>query len=537
MLHALTVGAESLGAVAAFNGSVKFGMSAVRAVAEAGPGLADVISGLCDGGLLAEVRGGAEPTYRFRHALIRDAAYKNLLKDQRRRLHAKAASFLEESSWGRLEEAAAVLGHHYARAGETERAAHYFTLAADHAAGAFANEEAITSVRQALELLRPGSRALSTRAAALWEKLGDLLKRVGRYEEARAAYQEGADSVVADEPLLAARCYAALGFLVSEDLQRHDEALHALGTAEQLLDKVTEKDSDEWVAAWLYLQLGLVQLYYWRDTKKAEEVLARERPVVEARGTPAERANFYMHLGHVRARASRYRVDESIVADFRAARAAAEEGFAEQSTVAGTAALMRYWMYFQVGFALFWHGDTEAALVELNEGLTAAVRTGDKLLEVLSRTFITVAYLRQGDVGAVKEMAPVLGDVASTVGLPENLGVARAAMSWVAWKEGRLDEVAALAQGALDSWESSARRYPMDWLCLFPFIGAQLSARNYKEAAEAARKILLPHQMRLPEELEAALEHAVTCWDEGQTDPVAQALETALQLAEQLNYA
>ena len=70
---------------------------------------------------------------------------------------------------------------------------------------------------------------------------------------------------------------------------------------------------------------GRGQLYYWRDTKQAEAVLARERPVLEARGTPAQRALFYAHLGHVRARASRYRVDESIVSDFRAAKAAAEE--------------------------------------------------------------------------------------------------------------------------------------------------------------------------------------------------------------------
>ena len=58
-----------------------------------------MISGLCEGGLLAEVRGASEPTYRFRHALIQDATYKSLMKDQRRRLHAKAAWALEDASW------------------------------------------------------------------------------------------------------------------------------------------------------------------------------------------------------------------------------------------------------------------------------------------------------------------------------------------------------------------------------------------------------------------------------------------------------
>ena len=113
--------------------------------------------------------------------------------------------------------------------------------------------------------------------AAMWEKLGRLLWRVGRYGEARAAYQEGA--AAADERLLAARCpYAAIGFLVAQGLQHQDEALSALDRAEKLLEHVTEKDSDEWVAAWLSVHEAHVELYYWRDTKQAEAVLTRNGP-------------------------------------------------------------------------------------------------------------------------------------------------------------------------------------------------------------------------------------------------------------------
>ena len=72
-----------------------------------------------------ELRKLPEPAYRFRHALVQEAAYKGLLRDQRRRLHAQAAWGLEEFASDNLEEVAAVLGHHYAMARETERAAHY----------------------------------------------------------------------------------------------------------------------------------------------------------------------------------------------------------------------------------------------------------------------------------------------------------------------------------------------------------------------------------------------------------------------------
>ncbi|HXW80559.1 MAG TPA: AAA family ATPase [Acidimicrobiales bacterium] len=524
----------------------QFGVGAVGAVADVGTGLPDVVSGLCEGGLLAEVPGTSEPTYRFRHALIQDAAYKSLMKDQRRRLHAKAAWALEEAASDRLEEVAAVLGHHYALAGDTQRAAHFLALAVDHAADAFANEEAITSARRALELLASGDGALSARAAAMWEKLGGLLWRVGRYEEARAAYLEGASAAVPDERLLAARCYAAIGFLGVQGLQHHDEALGALDAAEELLDEATEKDSDEWVDAWLSAQCGRVELYYWGDTKQAEAVLARERPIVEARGTPAQRARFYIHVGHVRARISRYRVDESIVSDFRAGKAAAHE-LEEFPTIVGAHvahsvfargySLTSCWASWQLGFALWWNGDIDAALVEFDEALRAAGRTGDRLLEVLTRTFMTLAYFRQGNVRAVKEMAALLGDLASAMALPENVGVATGAMAWVAWKEGRLDEVETLAQQALESWESSVRRYPVDWVCLLPLISVQLCAERYEEAIAAARRLLTPSQMRLPDELEAAVETAIADWGAGQADLAARRLEKALKLAEELNFA
>jgi tetratricopeptide (TPR) repeat protein len=512
-------------------------VGAVGAVADAGDDLPAVIARLCDGGLLAEVPGAAEPTYRFRHALIQDATYRSLMKGERRRLHAKAASALEDAPPDRVEDTAALLGHHYALAGDTERAAHFLALAADHASNAFANEQAINSTRRALELLEPSYGKRSARAAAIWEKLGRVLWRVGRYEEACAAYQQGALAAIADDQLLAGRCFSAIGYLVSQGLQRNDDAISAFDAAEEILDQVSEKDSDEWVAAWLSVQLGRIHHFYWLDTKQVEAVLARARPVVDSRGAPPERAGFYALLGHVRARARRYQVDESIVADFRTGKAATEE-IGECSRTAGAdLALARYWAYFQVGFALWWYGDIEAALEELDQALRAAVRTGQKLLEVLTRTFVTLAYFRQGNVSAVREMAASLDELASAMALPENVGVARAAMSWVAWKEGRVNEVEALGQEALENWEGSVRRYPLDWLCLFPLISVQLHAGHYEEAKVATHKLLGPHQMRLPDELEAAVKAAITSWDAGQTEVAVHRLEKVVKVAEQLSFA
>ena len=108
---------------------------------------ATALAELCATGLLTEVRQLPEPAYRFRHALIQEAIYRGMLRSQRRQLHARAAWGLEAASAERLEEVAAVLGHHYAAAGETERAVHYLEVAGDHAVSVFANDEAIASYR------------------------------------------------------------------------------------------------------------------------------------------------------------------------------------------------------------------------------------------------------------------------------------------------------------------------------------------------------------------------------------------------------
>ncbi|HEV8054343.1 MAG TPA: adenylate/guanylate cyclase domain-containing protein, partial [Candidatus Limnocylindrales bacterium] len=70
-----------------------------------------------------------EPVYRFRHVLIQEAAYDSLLKTDRRRLHRQVGEALETRAGDRRDEIAAVLGLHFDRAGDVDRAIHYLQLA------------------------------------------------------------------------------------------------------------------------------------------------------------------------------------------------------------------------------------------------------------------------------------------------------------------------------------------------------------------------------------------------------------------------
>src|ERR671935_2684040 len=85
-----------------------------------------------------------ELEYLFRHALVQEAAYASLLKQDRRVLHRAAAETILSLHPQRERELAGVVAMHLENAGEAARAAHYYVIAGEHAVERFANREAIT---------------------------------------------------------------------------------------------------------------------------------------------------------------------------------------------------------------------------------------------------------------------------------------------------------------------------------------------------------------------------------------------------------
>jgi hypothetical protein len=141
-----------------------------------------------------------------------------LLRSQRRQLHARAAWDLETRSTDRLGEVAAVLGGHFAAAGQPTGAAHHMELAADLAARIFANDEAVDLYRQTLGVIDQSAIAVgpargvagylpTTTAPAVCEKLAMLLTLVDRFDEARAASLDGLTRTPVHDTVGAARLY------------------------------------------------------------------------------------------------------------------------------------------------------------------------------------------------------------------------------------------------------------------------------------------------------------------------------------------
>jgi tetratricopeptide (TPR) repeat protein len=94
-----------------------------------------------------------ELEYLFRHALVQDAAYGSLLKQERRELHGRVGEALELLYPERRDELAPVLAMHFEQAGEIDKAIDYFASGAQHALRQNAIQEAYGAFGQAAALI------------------------------------------------------------------------------------------------------------------------------------------------------------------------------------------------------------------------------------------------------------------------------------------------------------------------------------------------------------------------------------------------
>jgi class 3 adenylate cyclase/tetratricopeptide (TPR) repeat protein len=115
------------------------------------PALQSALDRLVDADLLIAEGGGPQANYRFKHALIQDAAYESLLKSSRQALHRRTAEILV----GQPEPAVAepeVIAHHFTQAGLDELAIEWWSKAGDQALRRSAFQEAIAHLGKAIAM-------------------------------------------------------------------------------------------------------------------------------------------------------------------------------------------------------------------------------------------------------------------------------------------------------------------------------------------------------------------------------------------------
>jgi predicted ATPase len=93
-----------------------------------------------------------DSAYRFKHALIQDAAYENLLKSRRQVLHRRAAEILRDRFADTAAAEPEVLAHHFTQSGLTDAATEWWGRAGDQALRRSAFQEAISHLGKAIEM-------------------------------------------------------------------------------------------------------------------------------------------------------------------------------------------------------------------------------------------------------------------------------------------------------------------------------------------------------------------------------------------------
>ena len=91
--------------------------------------------------------------YIFKHALLRDSAYDMQLRARLRQLHGLAGRAIEDIYYADLATHYADLAYHYDQADMGSEAARWYRLAGLQAIARFANEEALTYINRALDLI------------------------------------------------------------------------------------------------------------------------------------------------------------------------------------------------------------------------------------------------------------------------------------------------------------------------------------------------------------------------------------------------
>ncbi|HXZ62974.1 MAG TPA: AAA family ATPase, partial [Acidimicrobiales bacterium] len=321
----------------------------VRVLATGGEPIGhDVLAALCataTPGLLAALREcvdhrvlvvDEQQRYRFRHGLLAEVVYHEMLPGERRQLHASYAAVLSQRSGGDAVTLAKVAHHVYA-AGDTEHAVgaavaagrameamHGFAEAHHHYqralelwdlvpdAEAKAGIDRLTLLeraaraanlagehRQAATLLTAAIREAeggppSPRAALLRQQLGRYLWAAGDSRRALEAFEAAVQLVPADartsERAGAIGAYAEALMLAGRYRRSRDQAAEALAIAEEV--------GSDALQAQVLATLGF-DLAYLGDPDAGTAALERARDIALAIGTAEDAARAYLNLAEV----------------------------------------------------------------------------------------------------------------------------------------------------------------------------------------------------------------------------------------------
>jgi predicted ATPase len=215
-------------------------------------------------GLVYQERAIPDEEYSFRHVLMQEVVYHNILRHRRKFLHQAVAEAIEKLYPDNLEEHYEALAYHHEKSGNIRQTIDYLFKAGEKASLNYANEIALNHFTRGLELLRslPETPERHRQELSFLVALGvSLVHSRGHaddqvletYTQALHLCQEAADSTHLYDILLELRRFALTSGHTKE----------ALGYSQQMLELgVRHADSAEQARDYMMLSESL---YYLAD--------------------------------------------------------------------------------------------------------------------------------------------------------------------------------------------------------------------------------------------------------------------------------
>jgi tetratricopeptide (TPR) repeat protein len=269
-------------------------------------------------------------------------------------------------------------------------------------------------------------------------------------------------------------------------------------------------------------------LYYGLGRLEEMTALAdRCRPAVERYATPLQRGKFFQSLLLVGFRTERYALTDETLAHARASLDAfRESGDANAATQA----------LGGLGFALLWAGRLHEAEAPLLTCLEQAERGGDVATQSRSLTYLTVLYRMRGQVDQARRFAVRSLDLATEQHMLEYIGMAKAGMAWLAWREGDASAARVSGEAAVEMWLQAPLSTPFQWTARLPLLATCLGQEQLPDAIGHAQAVLQPDQQRLPPAFNLQLERAVVAWQRGDRAAASACLWRALERARESGF-
>ena len=220
-----------------------FSRSVLKAVAEDvttdAAELEEMLDDLVDAELIHERVDAGEREYIFKHVLTYETAYNTLLIHRRRIYHKRIADNMAPLYYLRGEEYASIVAHHYAQGEVWDRALTYQIRAAEAAKATFDNKTAIDFYTEALSTALLVDDLEPDILPKIHEGRGNILKRMGRADDARADFEQALALAKANQNLpIQMRVLAELGNIYAG----YHKFSHAAPYFEQALNIARKSD-------------------------------------------------------------------------------------------------------------------------------------------------------------------------------------------------------------------------------------------------------------------------------------------------------